>query len=75
MAGSTADNTPLAAFVAKLEGLYGRAERAWVMDRAIPSDETLAPMQASDPPICCLVGMPKGRLSQLERDRPAQPWT
>jgi len=61
MAGNTAVNTTLAAFVAKLEGLYGRAEPFWVMDCVIPTDEMLAPMRDSDPPICCLVGMPKGQ--------------
>jgi hypothetical protein len=75
MAGNTADNTTLAAFVAKIEGLYGRAERVWVMDRGIPTEETLAQMRASDPPIRYLVGTPKGRLSQLEQDFLAQPWT
>jgi hypothetical protein len=42
MAGNTADNTTLAAFVAKIEGLYGRAERVWMMDRGIPTEQTMA---------------------------------
>jgi transposase len=36
------------------------------MDRGIPTEEVLAEMRASDPPIQYLVGTPKGRLSALE---------
>ena len=52
-----------------LEGIeqqYGKARRVWVMDRGIPTEETLAHMRQSDPPLSYLVGTPKGRLSQLE---------
>ncbi len=45
------------------------------MDRVIPTGQTLAPMQAGAPPICCLVGMPKGRLSEDKQDFSAEPWT
>ena len=36
---------------AKIEKQYGKAERIWVMDRGIPTEETLALMRASDPPV------------------------
>ena len=36
------------------------------MDRGIPTEETLAQMRQSDPPVLYLVGTPKGRLSKLE---------
>ena len=36
------------------------------MDRGIPTEEVLAEMRASDPPVHYLVGTPKGRLSKLE---------
>ena len=36
------------------------------MDRGIPTEEVLAQMRASDPPVCYLVGTPKGRLSRME---------
>jgi hypothetical protein len=45
------------------------------MDRGIPTEETLAQMRASETPIRYLVGTPKGRLSKLERDFLAKPWT
>jgi transposase len=44
------------------------------MDRGIPSEEVLAEMRASDPPIYYLVGTPKGRLSKLEAELITRPW-
>jgi hypothetical protein len=70
-----AGNTTLAQFLAKIESVYGRSERVWVMDRGIPTEETLAHMRASDTPIHYRVGTPKGRLSRLERAFLGQPWT
>ena len=74
MNGNTADCTTLTAFVDKIQAQYGRAERIWVMDRGIPTEEALAHLRQSDPPVRYLVGTPKGRLSALERDFLAQPW-
>jgi len=74
MAGNTADKTTLRGFLKKIEGLYGKAERVWVMDRGIPTEEVLAEMRASDPPVHYLVGTPKGRLSQYEEALLEQPW-
>ena len=51
---------------------YGRANRIWVMDRGIPTEESLAKMRAMG--ASYLVGTPKGRLSRLERDFLGQPW-
>jgi len=66
MAGNTSDKTTLKDFLEKIEKQYGKAQRIWVMDRGIPTEETLEQMRASDPPVLYLVGTPKGRLSQLE---------
>jgi len=74
MAGNTADKTTLRGFLAKIEELYGKAERIWVMDRGIPTEEVLAEMRASDPPVRYLVGTPKGRLSRHEQAFLEQPW-
>jgi hypothetical protein len=49
----------------KIEEQYGKADRVWLMDRGIPTEEVLAEMRSSDPPISYLVGTPKGRLSKL----------
>ena len=72
--GNTADKTTLRAFLSKIEAQYGKAERIWVMDRGIPTEETLAEMRQSDPPIGYLVGTPKGRLSKLEKSLIGLPW-
>jgi transposase len=74
MPGNTADKTTLRGFLKKIEELYGKAERVWVMDRGIPTEEVLAEMRASDPPVYYLVGTPKGRLSQYEQSLLEQPW-
>jgi len=74
MAGNTVDKTTLRGFLAKIEKLYGKAQRIWVMDRGIPTEEVLEQMRSSDPPISYLVGTPKGRLSQYEQKLLELPW-
>jgi len=68
LSGNTADKTTLRAFVKKIENQYGKADRVWLMDRGVPTEEVLAEMRASDPPIHYLVGTPKGRLTKLEAE-------
>jgi transposase len=65
--GNTADRTTLRAFLQQIQSRYGQAERIWIMDRGIPTEEVLAEMRTADPPIHYLVGTPKGRLSQYEQ--------
>ena len=72
--GNTADCTTLRGMLRKIEAQYGKANRIWVMDRGIPTEEVLAEMRAADPPISYLVGTPKGRLSQLEKALLERPW-
>jgi len=72
--GNTADCKTLRDFRAKIENQYGKARRVWVMDRGVPTEETLAEMRASDPPVSYLVGTPKGRLTRLEKQFVGKPW-
>lgn len=74
MAGNTADCTTLEGFLKKIEEQYGKAERIWVMDRGIPTEEVLEQMRRSQPPVSYVVGTPKGRLSRYERALTEQPW-
>jgi hypothetical protein len=74
MPGNTADNTTLRPFLDRIETRHGKARRIWVMDRGIPTEEVLAQMRASDPPVHYLVGTPKGRLSALEKELLVKPW-
>jgi transposase len=72
--GNTADKTTLRMFLQKIDTQYGKAERVWVMDRGIPTEDVLEEMRAADPPVYYLVGTPKGRLTKLERDLLPLPW-
>src|ERR1700675_4407492 len=72
--GNTSDKTTLRDMLQKIEAQYGKANRIWVMDRGIPTEEVLAEMRAADPPVSYLVGTPKGRLSKLEKRLVTLPW-
>ena len=74
MRGNTSDKTTLKGCLERIEKQYGKAQRIWVMDRGIPTEETLQQMRASDPPVLYLVGTPKGRLGQLEDKLLELPW-
>ena len=74
MPGNTADRTTLAGFLEKIERQYGRSDRIWIMDRGIPTEETLAAMRAGEAPVRYLVGTPKGRLTRLEKAFLDLPW-
>jgi len=74
MAGNTSDRKTLKEFLERIEKQYGKAQRIWVMDRGIPTEETLSHMRQSDPPVLYLVGTPKGRLSRLEGQLTDLPW-
>jgi transposase len=74
LAGNTADNTTLRAFLHNIESQYGKAQRLWLMDRGIPTEEVLEEMRHADPPVKYLVGTPKGRLNRLENQLLDKPW-
>jgi hypothetical protein len=72
LAGNTIDCTTLRTFLKKIESMYGRARRVWVMDRGIPTKETLQQMREEG--LAYLVGTPKRLLSKLEKDLIDKPW-
>ena len=74
MPGNTSDKTTLHDFLQRIEAQYGKARRTWVMDRGIPTEDTLAEMRAAQTPTHYLVGTPRGRLSQLEKQFLTKPW-
>jgi transposase len=75
MPGNTSDKTTLSDTLKKIEAQYGKSERIWVMDRGIPTEETLAEMRNSGMSMSYLVGTPKGRLTKLEQEFIGKPWT
>ena len=74
LAGNTSDKTTLRAFLDKITAQYGQAERVWVMDRGVPTEEVLAELRDGPTPVFYLVGTPKGRLSKLEAALLERPW-
>ena len=74
MPGNTSDKATLALFLQKIEAQYGKANRIWIMDRGIPTEDTLAAMRRSDPPVGYLVGTPRARWDQFRTDFEKLPW-
>jgi transposase len=72
MGGGTADSTTLSGFLDRIEKRYGHANRIWVMDRGIPTEDSLAKMRSMG--ASYLVGTPKGRLTKLEQAFLDKPW-
>lgn len=62
--GNTLDKTTLRFFLDKIELMYGKARRLWVMDRGIPTEETLGFMR--DNGLHYLVGTPRSMLNRFE---------
>jgi transposase len=72
LAGNTADKTTLRQFLAKIEQMYGKARRIWVMDRGIPTEATLKQMREAGTQY--LVGTPRSMLGKLDQSFADQPW-
>jgi transposase len=63
--GNTSEQKTLRPFLQHIEETYGKAQRIWVMDRGIPTEATLKEMREQN--VHYLVGTPKGRINQHER--------
>jgi hypothetical protein len=74
MPGNTSDKTTLRTFLQKIEQQYGKANRTWVMDRGVPTEEVLREMREASSPVRYLVGTPRGRLMRLEKEFLKLPW-
>lgn len=73
MAGNTADSTTLRSFLAKIESMYGKADRIWVMDRGIPTKGTLGEMRSQG--MHYLVGTPRSMLSSVAAELAEKDWS
>ena len=73
--GNTLDKETLPAFVKRVEELYGKAQRIWLMDRGIPTEEQLAALRTGDLQIKYLVGTPRGRVKKTRDQWESAPWT
>jgi hypothetical protein len=74
LAGNTSDRTTLRQFLEQIERQYGKANRVWIMDRGIPTEEVLTEMRQSETSVYYLVGTPKGRLNKFEKELLPLPW-
>src|SRR6185437_10841779 len=72
LAGNTTDKTTLRQFLAKIEQMYGKARRIWVMDRGIPTEATLKEMREAGTQY--LVGTPRSMLGKLDQQFADKPW-
>jgi transposase len=74
MDGNTSDKTTLRGFLAKIEELYGKARRVWLMDRGIPTEAVLQEMRETERQMFYLVGTPKARVTKYEKQWVDLPW-
>jgi transposase len=72
--GNTSDKTTLPTFLKKMEELYGKARRVWLMDRGIPTEKILEEMRSSDQQTFYLVGTPRARVAKYEKQWLELPW-
>lgn len=74
MRGNTSDKTTLSDMLNKITARYGKERRTWIMDRGIPTEETLNQMRQANPTVRYLVGTPKGRLTKIEKHLATKDW-
>ena len=65
-AGNRHDSTTVDEMVTSMEQKYGRANRVWVLDRGMVSEEKIARLRRSD--ASYIVGTPKAMLRRFERE-------
>jgi len=71
-AGNRNDVTTLEEIVERIERLYGRANRIWVLDRGMVSEENLRFLKEAKRRY--IVGTPKGMLKRLEPELRSKDW-
>jgi transposase len=74
MDGNTSDKSTLRGFLDKIEGLYGKARRIWLMDRGIPTEAILTEMRTSRQETFYLVGTSRAKVKQYEKKWLELPW-
>ncbi len=74
MNGNTSDRSTLRDFLDMIEKRYGKAKRTWIMDRGIPTEETLQVMRDPARATFYLVGTPRGKIKKYEKAWLNLPW-
>jgi len=70
--GNTADSTTIEEIVTAMERKYGHAQRVWVMDRGMVSEDNLRFLRARGGSY--IVGTPKAMLRRFEKQLTAEQW-
>lgn len=71
-AGNTADSKTVQQIVGTMEGRYGSADRIWVLDRGMVSEENLAFLRQKGHRY--IVGTPRSQLQAFEKELLAEDW-
>ena len=74
MAGNTSEKTTLRGFLERIESLYGKARRVWLMDRGIPTEALLQEIRTSRQETFYLVGTSRAKIKQYEERWLELPW-
>ena len=74
MDGNTSDKSTLRGFLDKMETMYGKARRVWLMDRGIPTEALLKEMRVSRQETFYLVGTTRSKVKQYEHKWLDLPW-
>jgi len=74
MDGNTSDKTTLRGFLDKIEAMYGKARRVWLMDRGIPTEAVLQQMRTSRQETFYIVGTSRAKVKQYEKQWLELPW-
>jgi transposase len=74
MAGNTSEKTTLRGFLDRIENLYGKARRVWLMDRGIPTEALLREIRTSRQETFYLVGTSRAKIREYEKQWLELPW-
>jgi transposase len=70
--GNRHDSTTVEEIVEKMESLYGKSDRVWIMDRGMASDENLEVLAEEHRRY--IIGTPKSELKRYEQEFLAKDW-
>ena len=73
--GNTVDNQTLMGCIQTIETRYGKADRIWLMDRGIPTEDHLKEIREKYPHIKYLVGTPRARVKETRPIWESIAWT
>src|ERR1700730_12869440 len=74
MAGNTSEKTTLRGFLDRIEDMYGKARRVWLMDRGIPTEALLREMRTTRQEKVYLVGTSRAQNREDEKEWVELPW-